>query len=252
MCSKSFIQKHADRPWSVFVKKPDLEELGNKLIDLDGINVSGIGMGSIGETGAWSKIDKFEVGRHIGIEIIDRDLFQSDIKNPELKQNIDRIKRISKNFPSDYRGVEVSAVSQQVLGNISSKIEAIIEQKYSESIGDAICRSTSDARRMWMPTNNDELKFQISVKCLLPDEVIENIDYSVERVGDRKTFKTIHRNGINSIVTPDASMYLRRIVFHDEELGGPFFVFGVRDKKSLRDPNFVEKIKVIENHLSKI
>lgn len=251
MCSKSFIQKHTDLPWSVFVKKPNLESLSEKLVDLDGIKVSGIGMGSLSEVGAWSKIEKFEVGRHIGVEIIDRDLFKSDIDDPKLRENINRIKRISENFPSDYRDVDVSSVSQQVLGNISKRLEVLVEQKYSESIGDTICKATYDVRRMWMPTNNDVLKFQISIGCLLPNEVVDDIDYAVERVGERKTFKTVHRSGINSIVTPDDSMYLRRIVFHDEDLGNSFFVFGVKDKKSLRDPKFVEKIKVMENHLAK-
>lgn len=252
VCSNSFIQKHADLPWSVFVKKPNLEELSKKLVELDGIQVSGIGMGSLGEIGSWSKVDKFEAGRHIQVEIIDKDLFQSDIKDPELKENITRIDRIARNFPSDYREVEVSEVSQNVLNNISSRLEGLIEQKYSDSFGDTICKAKSVARRMWMPTNNDVLKFQISVNCLLPNDVVESIDDAVESVGERKTFKTIHRNGINSIVTPDESMYLRKIVFYDEDLGGPFFVFSVRDKKNLKEENFVEKIKVMENHLSKI
>ena len=47
-------------------------------------------------------------------------------------------------------------------------------------------------------------------------------------------------------------MFLRKIILHDKDLGGPFAAFGVKDRKSLRSEAFINNIEMLEDHLSKI
>lgn len=249
-CSNSFIQKYADMPWSVFVHRNNLRGLKEKIIDLDGLEISKVGMGGLNEVGAWSKIKRFDIGKHVDVNITDNDLFNSDIDDEGLKRKINRAKRISKNFFADYPIINVGKVAETEISEIQKALERKIEDKYSEKFGNTICSSTSEARRMWMPTKNDVLQFQITVKCLLPNDVIDKVNESIDEIGNRETFQTVHRDGIESILTPDKQMFLRKIALHDNDLGGPFAVFGMRNEKGLKEKTFVDKLKGMESALS--
>lgn len=252
-CSKSFVQKFPDRPWTVMVKKDSLLDIKEKLLDTGNINVSGISMGGIEDEGAWSKIKTYNTGRYANIYIFDEDLMKSNVKDSSLIKSIKRMGRLARNASSDKETIDISEMARKELDNISINIERTIEDAYSKGFkDDVICKATPDVKRIWTPRNNDMLQFQVSVTCMLPREVTDDLKDDVESVGQRSTFKTSHRSGINSILTPDESLFLRKIVVHDRDLGGPFLAFGVRDRKIMRDKSFIDNINMLEEHLSKI
>ena len=251
-CSESYVQKFPDKPWTVLMKMKGMEPFREKLLNTNGIGISGIGIGSIDESGAWSKIDKFTLGNRVYLYILDEDLKKSRIKDPSLKRSVERTKRLSEMPFVEDSGLDMIQIAKKELENIASNVEVLIEESYSKNIGNTMCKADSDVQRVWTPSNNDMMNFSITVECALPKKFMKDLKDTVESIGRRQTFKTVHRNGINSILTPNEDMFLRKILIHDKKMEGPFLSFGVRDRRSMSSEDFVPNIKVLEKQLSKM
>jgi hypothetical protein len=247
-CSESYLQKFPDKPWTVLVKREGgLSEIRDRLLDID-VEVSGIGMGRLEREGAWSKIERFSVDRGVEIHIFDEEL-EASIGNEELALRAERMGRLAK-APAHEGGINVQDLAGRELGAISDLLEREVETSYTKSLGNTICAAEPEARRVWSPgEGTDVLQYKVVTKCLLPPDMGEKIREEVESVGDRETFKTVHRSGIDSIVTPDRRLFLRKVVFHDRNLGGPFLAFGVRDRKFLTSDAFMEELRALEGYL---
>ncbi len=250
-CSDSYIHKSPNRPFSLFVKNNALDNIKKRLTDIDDLKISGISIGDLKESGAWSKIKTFDIGRYVDISIISDDLFLSDFRDQKTKDRIKRIKRLINNYYANYEGINVNDIIEKELSKLTDNIERKIEKTYSDQLGESICYANHEVKKFWIPTKNDVIKFKINIRCVIPKEITDKIEESINSIGERESIVTNQRYGINSIFTPDKDMYLRKIVIYDKDIDGPYMLFGIKDKSTLLKNNIIDRINAMENFFKK-
>jgi hypothetical protein len=251
-CSDSFVQKRPDKPWTLLVRSGGpLEELRGVLLDV-GLGVSGAGLGEMEKQSGWSKMERFEVGRQADVHLFDEQMIPEEIEDDGVARLARRVRRLAKNLNSEAGGKKAFEIAQRELEHIAEGVERELEEAYTESLGgEVLCAARADSRRIWDPERGgDLLQYKVEASCLLPEESVRAAREEVEAAGERRSFKTVHKNGINSIVTPDERLFLRKVVLHDRGLGGPFLAFGVRDRNLLTSEVFMDELRALEGHLA--